>query len=61
MCLAIGYENKRNKMNGGFFSTIHFILGTSLFQDFLSVAHYDHISLLLSRMLYSLENQSGSE
>ena len=29
--------------------------------DFLSVAHYDHISLLLSRMLYSLENQSGSE
>ena len=32
-----------------------------VFQDFLSVAHYDHISLLLSRMLYSLENQSGSE
>ena len=60
MCLAIGYENKKDKMNGGFFSTIHFILFLIL-QDFLSVAHYDHISLLLSRMLYSLENQSGSE
>ena len=47
-------------MNGGFFFD-HSFLFYFFFQDFLSVAHYDHISLLLSRMLYSLENQSGSE
>ena len=50
-------------MNGSFFFSFFHSSHSFYFivQDFLSVAHYDHISLLLSRMLYSLENQSGSE